>query len=279
MQINCQGRLLSLDKPLVMGILNVTDNSFYDGGRYVSDAQVLQRVEQMVAEGAAIADVGAVSTHPGAPDVPEKDELQKICSTVSLIRKHYPELLLSVDTWRASVAEASVLSGANIINDISGGLFDEAMIPTVARLRAPYILMHTTAKPATMQQELVGSDLLQQILTFFAKQVEQLKALGAHDIILDPGLGFGKTLEQNYQLLHQMSAFQVFQLPILIGASRKSMIYKLLGSTPADALNGTTAVNVLALLNGAAILRVHDVRAAVEAVKIVDMYQHTHPSL
>lgn len=273
-QLNMSGHLLSLASPVVMGILNVTTDSFYDGGKYTTEEAVLARAAAIKEEGAAIIDVGAVSTRPGAADVPEEQERTLIGKTVALLHQHFPEVPLSVDTWRASVAEEAVKQGASMINDISGGTFDERMIPVVGALQVPYCLMHTTAKPEVMQQQTEYTDLIADVLQFFGRQLEKLHQHHVHDIVLDPGFGFGKTLEQNYQLLKNLSAFQELGYPLLAGVSRKSMIYKLLNKTPDGALNGTTAVHMLALLQGALILRVHDVREAVETIRIFETYQH-----
>ncbi len=267
--LNFSGRLLSLERPAVMGILNVTPDSFYDGGRYMDAGAVLERTRQIVEEGADILDLGAVSTRPGAEEVPEEKEISLIRENVSRIHHEFPNIPISVDTWRASVARAAVECGADMINDISGGTFDPLMIPTIGELQVPYCLMHTTAKPKEMQLRTQYQDILGDMLQFFGKQIDKLHAVHVQDIILDPGFGFGKTLEQNYFILRNLETFQVFGLPILVGVSRKSMIYKLLETTPEHALNGTTVVNTLALVHGADILRVHDVKEAVEVRKIV----------
>lgn len=256
-----------------MGILNVTDDSFYDGGRYTNDAAVLRRAEQILKEGADIIDVGAVSTKPGAADISVEEEWQRLEKPLWLIAKHFPDAVASVDTWRADIAQRSVEAGAAIINDVSGGTFDERMAEVVGRLQVPYVLMHTTAKPDKMQQQPLGEDMLLTMMQFFARQLAIFKEAGCVDLILDPGFGFGKTLEQNYFLMKNLSAFQIFECPILVGISRKSMIYKLLETSPDEALTGTVVLNTLALQQGASILRVHDVREAVEAVKVFNMYQ------
>lgn len=266
--LNISGKLMPLDTPLIMGILNVTEDSFFDGGKYTEEAKIVARAEQIIREGGDIIDIGAVSTRPGAQDLPEQEEIARIQRAVSAVRAALPDAVVSVDTWRASVARAAVQCGADIINDVSGGTFDPDMIPTIGQLQVPYILMHTPEKPDTMQQHTDYEDILAEMIQFFGQQIEKLREVHVHDIILDPGFGFGKTLEQNYFVLKNMDAFQVFDLPILIGISRKSMIYKLLGTIPDHALNGTTVVNTLALMKGAHILRVHDVKEAVEAVKI-----------
>lgn len=264
-------RLLSFSRPVVMGILNVTEDSFFDGGKYVNDAAVLHRAEQILKEGAGIIDLGAVSTRPGAEEVPLQEEWLRLQRPLQLITKEFPEATISVDTWRSEIAERSVNAGATIINDISGGTFDERMAEVVGRLHVPYVLMHTTATPDKMQQQTLGENILAEMMQFFGYQIDKFIKSGCHDIILDPGFGFGKTLEQNYFLLKNLPSFQIFDFPILVGISRKSMIYKLLETNPDHALNGTTVVNTIALLKGASILRVHDVREAVQCVKIVDM--------
>ncbi len=271
--IKVKSRLLSPSPALVMGILNVTDDSFYDGGRYTNDAAVLRRAEQILSEGADIIDVGAISTKPGAADISVEEEWQRLEKPLELIAKNFPDAVVSVDTWRADIAQRSVEAGAAIINDVSGGTFDERMAEVVGRLQVPYVLMHTTAKPDKMQQQPLGEDMLLTMMQFFARQLATFKEAGCVDLILDPGFGFGKTLEQNYFLMKNLSAFQIFECPILVGISRKSMIYKLLETSPDEALTGTVVLNTLALQQGASILRVHDVREAVEAVKVFNMYQ------
>ena len=254
-----------------MGILNVTEDSFYDGGRYLSEDSILERAAQILSEGGDIIDIGAMSTRPNALEIPENEEISRIVSAVNIVRKQFPDAVLSIDTYRASVAKAAVETGAAMINDISGGTFDPDMIPTVGQLQVPYCLMHTTAKPSEMQQHTEYKDILADMLQFFGTQLEKLHAHHVHDIIIDPGFGFGKTLEQNYFLMKNLETFQQLGFPILVGISRKSMIYKLLDTTPEHALNGTTALNTVALMKGAAILRVHDVKEAVEVRKIVSL--------
>lgn len=265
---NFNGKLYTTS-PLIMGILNVTEDSFYDGGRYVTEEAVLERAEQILSEGGDIIDIGAMSTRPDAMEIPESVETDRIVKAVNVIRSHFPEAVLSIDTYRAAVAEAAVEAGADMINDISGGTFDSNMIPTVGRLQVPYCLMHTTAKPSEMQQHTEYKDILADMLQFFGRQLEKLHAHHVHDIIIDPGFGFGKTLEQNYFLMKNLDVFQELGYPVLVGISRKSMIYKLLDTNPDHALNGTTALNTVALMKGADILRVHDVKEAVEVRKIV----------
>ena len=277
MFINLKGNLCPLSHPLVMGILNYTEDSFYDGGQYTSEKKIIERAGQLLEEGADIIDIGTVSTRPGAMDVDETTELSRIRQAVKIILEHFPETLISIDTWRASVAQIAIDEGAAMINDISGGTFDEAMIPTVAKAKVPYCLMHSPAKPEVMQHYTQYENLIGDILRFFGTQVDKLKELGANDIILDPGFGFGKTLEQNYFLMRNLSAFTCFNLPVLVGISRKSMIYKLLETNVQQALNGTTVLYTIALLNGAKILRVHDVREAKECIKIVETMRIASP--
>lgn len=278
MSLNFKGKLLSLDQPLVMGILNCTEDSFYDGGQYISDQQIVSRAAQILEEGAKLIDLGAVSTRPGAADIPEEVEKERIKKAVHLILQHFPQALISVDTWRASVAQLAIDEGAAMINDISGGTFDKDMISFVAQAKVPYCLMHCPTKPAIMQQHTQYENLIGDMLRFFAGQIAQLKTQGCNDIIIDPGFGFGKTLEQNYFLMQNLNAFQTLNLPILVGISRKSMIYKLLDTNPQEAMNGTTVLNTVALLKGANILRVHDVREAVECVSMVSFLNNCNKS-
>lgn len=273
MLINVKNKLLSLESPITMGILNYTEDSFYDGGRYSSQTQLLSQTEKMISAGVTILDIGAVSTRPGANDVDSETELFKVEKLLKLILRHFPSVLVSVDTWRSEVARLAVEHGAAIINDISGGTFDPKMPEVIGKLQVPYCLMHTTAHPKTMQQQLLAPPTIPQMLQFFGKQIELFRQNGCNDIIIDPGFGFGKTLQQNYFLLNNLSAFQIFGVPILIGVSRKSMIYKLLDITPEEALNGTSILNTIALLNGANILRVHDVKEAEETIKIVQQLE------
>lgn len=269
--INAGGRLLDLQKPVVMGILNATPDSFYAGSRTQTEAEIAARVHQIVDEGAGIIDVGAYSSRPGADDVPAEEEARRLRHALDIVRREAPDAIISVDTFRADVAKMCIEEGgAHIINDISGGTLDKHMFRTVARLRVPYILMHIQGEPHTMQQAPHYDNLEQEVFLFLSQRVDQLRQMGVADIILDPGFGFGKTLAHNYELMNCLEDFREFDLPLLVGISRKSMIYKLLGTTPAEALGGTIALNTIALLKGAHILRVHDVRAAVETVRIVD---------
>lgn len=267
--INCGGKLLDLSSPIVMGILNVTPDSFYDGGKFVDEKLWIEQVHKMTIDGAGMVDIGAISTRPGATTISQEEELLRLIPAITSIRREFPNIPISIDTWRSEVAVQAVNSGANIINDISGGLFDQEMFSAIAKLNVPYIMMHTGGKPEVMQINPTYNHIVHDIIQFFATQLEKLRDLGVHDIILDPGFGFGKTLEHNYQLLAKLDSFQLFDLPILVGISRKSMIQKLLEIQPEEALNGTSIVHTLALMKGASILRVHDVKEAVEAVKIV----------
>lgn len=269
-QLNFSGRLSSLERPLIMGILNITEDSFYDGGKYLSEQAIIERAGQMLAEGADIIDVGAMSTRPGAADIPEQIEKENIKNGVRAIKTRYPSVPVSIDTWRSSVAEIALEYGADMINDVSGGTFDLDMISVVASAQVPYCLMHSPEKPDIMQNCTNYDDILVEMLQFFGDQLEKLHIANVHDIIIDPGFGFGKTLEQNYFLLKNLDAFKIFNLPILVGVSRKSMIYKLLNTNPQGALNGTSIVNTYALLHGANILRVHDVKAAAEVRAICE---------
>lgn len=265
------GEKLDLSKPLVMGILNVTPDSFYDGGKYLSEVKVIERIRQIVEEGAGIIDVGAYSTRPGAAFVDEKEELARLEPAVELIRKYYPAIWVSIDTFRAGVAwEINKCLGPVIINDISGGTMDDRMFETVARLGVPYILMHIQGTPQTMQKNPVYKDVVKEIRDFFEERIRRLKTMGFDNLILDPGFGFGKTVEHNYELMNRLEEYLTLGYPLLSGISRKTMIWKFLGITPAEALNGTTVLNTVSLLKGAHILRVHDVKEAVETVRIVE---------
>lgn len=266
--LNCRGRLLSLQSPQVMGILNVTPDSFFDGGRYTRQDALLRQAEQMLKEGAAILDIGGMSSRPGAEIIPVKEELQRVLPAIKALHEAFPEAILSIDTIRGRVAEEAVGAGAAIVNDISAGAFDESMYPTVARLQVPYILMHMKGSPKTMQDNPDYEDVVQTVLDFFIAEAGKLRALDVHDIVLDPGFGFGKTVTHNYQLLKQMHLFKILDLPLLAGLSRKSMINKVLKTKPEHALNGTTALNMVALQQGAKILRVHDVSPAKEAIQL-----------
>ncbi|MFW6019359.1 MAG: dihydropteroate synthase [Bacteroidales bacterium] len=268
--INCRGRLLTLERPLIMGILNITPDSFYDGGKYISsEAAIVRQTSKMLKEGADIIDIGAMSTRPGAKIISIQEEKNRLIPVLQVLTKEFPEAIFSVDTFRSQVAQKAAEHGAAIINDVSGGCQDPEMFETVARLQMPYVMMHMQGTPANMQKNPQYDHVIKDIGLFFAAQLNKLKRAGVHDIILDPGFGFGKSLQHNYQLLAGLHYFSMFELPLLVGVSRKSMINKILGTKPADAINGTTALNVMALERGAGILRVHDVREAREAVTLV----------
>lgn len=269
--INLNGRLLSLKSPVVMGILNVTPDSFYAGSRQADEAAVAQRIETILAEGGAIVDIGGYSSRPDAAEVTEEEEWQRIKPALKRMQRDFPEVPVSVDTFRSAIARRAVEEyGTAMINDISGGMLDARMFETIALLQVPYILMHMRGTPQTMQQHTDYDDLMEDIMLYFAQKVRALRQLGVNDVILDPGFGFAKTLEQNYELMRSLSEFSIhFETPLLVGISRKSMIYKLLNATPEDSLNGTIVLNTYALLNGADILRVHDVKAATETIEIV----------
>ena len=267
--LNCGGRLLELRQPQVMGILNVTPDSFFAGSRMGTESEIAVRCAQIAEEGGTMIDVGAYSSRPGADDVPVAEEMERLRLALSVVRREVPGMVVSVDTFRADVARMCVEEyGAHIINDISGGSLDRQMFATVAALGVPYILMHMRGTPRTMQASPEYDDVVREVFLYLSERVRTLRGMGVKDIILDPGFGFAKTLRHNYVLMDRLEDFAEFDLPLLVGVSRKSMIYKLLGGTPEDALNGTTVLNTLALAKGANILRVHDVRAAVEAVRI-----------
>lgn len=269
--INVNGFLLDLSSPCVMGILNVTPDSFYAGSRMQTEIDITHRVEQIVGEGAGIIDVGAYSSRSNAENVSPAEEMERLRMGLGILRKVQPDAVVSVDTFRADVARMCVEEyGVAIINDIAAGEMDGDMFRTVADLNVPYIMMHMQGTPQNMQQNPHYDNLLKEVFMYFARKVQQLRDLGVKDIILDPGFGFGKTVEHNYELLAHLEEFRIFELPLLAGISRKSMIYRLLGTTPQEALNGTTVLDTICLLKGADILRVHDVREAVETVKIVE---------
>ena len=267
--LNLRGRLLELREPQIMGILNVTPDSFYSDSRTPDEAHITERVRQMMDEGADMIDIGGDSSRPGADDVTPEEEMDRLRRGLRIVRKLYPEVPVSVDTFRADVARMCIEEeGADIINDISGGMMDRQMFRTVARLGVPYILMHMQGTPDTMQVAPHYDNLRREVMLYFAERIDRLCQMGAKDIIVDPGFGFGKTLEHNYELMNHLEDFAVFNLPLLVGISRKSMIYKLTGGTPQTSLNGTTVLNTISLVKGAHILRVHDVKAAAEAKQI-----------
>ena len=271
MTINCKGRLIDLNEPKVMGILNVTPDSFFDGGRYNNDMAVLRQAESMFAAGADFIDIGGYSSRPGASEVAETDEIRRVVPAVKTIVKEFPNAVISVDTFRSGVARAAIESGAAIVNDISAGSLDGNMMETVAALQVPYIMMHMRGNPSTMQTLTDYEDIVKEMVLYFAEKTTTARSFGINDILIDPGFGFAKTLEQNYQVLRRLEDFSILELPLLVGVSRKSMVYKPLGTSAAEALNGTTALHMVALSKGAKILRVHDVKEAVEAVKLFQL--------
>ncbi len=279
--ININGRLMDLSTPCVMGILNVTPDSFYSGSRMQTEKEIACRAEQILKDGAGIIDIGAYSSRPDAADVSVREEMERLRFGLTVLRKTCPDAVVSVDTFRADVARMCVEEyGVAIINDIAAGEMDAGMFRTVAELNVPYIMMHMQGTPQNMQQHPHYDNLLKEVFQYFARKVQQLRDLGVKDIILDPGFGFGKTLEHNYELLAHLEEFRIFELPLLVGVSRKSMIYRLLGNTPQEALNGTTVIDTICLLKGADIIRVHDVKEAVEIVKIVEaMRKNTNHKL
>ena len=266
--INCRGALLDLSGPMIMGILNLTPDSFYDGGKYKNEKDALNQTGKMLEEGAGIIDIGAVSSRPGAEKINPEEEQTRLLPHLRNIARKFPGAVLSVDTYNASTARAAVNEGAAIINDISGGTMDKEMFETIASLNVPYILMHIQGTPQSMQKKPIYEDVFKAVSAFFSERTDLLKRLGVNDIIIDPGFGFGKTVEHNYTLLNNLDKFRIFNLPVLAGLSRKSMICRVLDSKPEAALNGTTALNTIALLKGANILRVHDVKEAVEVMRI-----------
>lgn len=266
--INVGGRLVSLDEPQVMGILNVTPDSFFATSRCRSEEEIRQRVCQICQEGATMVDIGAYSSRPGAEDVAEAEELRRLLPAIDIVREEWPEAIISVDTFRAEVARRAVEAGADIVNDISGGEMDPEMFSAVADMHVPYILMHMQGTPRDMQKAPHYDNLMCEVFRSLGERVELLHEMGVADVILDPGFGFGKTMEQNYEMMARLGEFRLLDCPILAGVSRKSMVYRLLDTTPEESLNGTTVLNTIALMNGASILRVHDVKEAVEAVKI-----------
>ncbi|TCK68667.1 dihydropteroate synthase [Winogradskyella wandonensis] len=268
MTINCKGLLIDLEQPKVMGVLNVTPDSFYDGGRYKDEKSILKQAERMLIEGASFIDVGGYSSRPGADFVTETEEIHRVIPIIDLILKHFPKTLISVDTFRSKVAKESIETGAALINDISAGKLDNQMIETVGMLGVPYIMMHMRGTPQTMQKQTNYEDLIKDIISYFGKQIALAHKAKINDVIIDPGFGFAKTLEQNYKLLNNLDLLKIADKPILAGVSRKSMIYRTLNTSAKEALNGTTALNMVALENGASILRVHDVKEAIECVTL-----------
>lgn len=274
MYINCKGQLVDFSTPKVMGILNITPDSFYDGGNRSTDKEHLSHAEKMLKEGATFIDVGAYSSRPGAVNISVEEELGRILPVVTSLVEEFPEILLSIDTFRSRVARECIQAGAAMINDISAGKLDSSMIPTIANLKVPYIMMHMRGTPQTMKDLNEYEDLTEEVLYYFSQRIAEAKEHGIDDLIIDPGFGFSKNISQNFELLSRMELFKSLDLPILAGLSRKSLIYKTFKTGPEQALNGTTSLNTIALLKGARILRVHDVREAMECVKLVSRIQN-----
>ena len=269
MTIDCKGKLLDLSSPVVAGILNITPDSFYDGGKYTDESHILSKTEEIINEGAKILDIGAYSSRPGADHISEDEELKRMIPALKLIRNNFADLIISVDTFRSEIAEYAVKEfNADIINDISGGNYDDMMFKTIARLQVPYVLMHMKGSPQSMQDDPIYDDPVKELLKFFTDKLKTAKDIGINDLIIDPGFGFGKTTDQNYELLKYADRLKIFDCPILIGVSRKSMIFKLLKETPDNVLPATIALNMAALEKGANILRVHDVKEAVQTVSV-----------
>lgn len=269
MNINCNGNLIDLTTPKVMGILNVTPNSFYDGGKHKEINSIIHQVDKMLSEGADFIDIGAYSSKPSAEFVSEDEEINRLVPIVKSLVETFPNIVLSVDTFRAHVAKAAVENGVALVNDIAAGLLDDKMLETVAELKVPYIMMHMRGNPQTMQSLTDYNDIVKEMIFYFSERIQKARSFGISDIVIDPGFGFAKTLEQNYEVLHKLELFSMLELPLLAGVSRKSMIYKVLESSPQEALNGTSVLNTIALQKGAKILRVHDVKEAVECIKLV----------
>ncbi|MDX1408717.1 MAG: dihydropteroate synthase [Saprospiraceae bacterium] len=271
--LNCRGRLLRLERPAVMGILNITPDSFHDGGRYLDPELAVNRAGEMLAEGAAIIDIGAASSRPGAADIPEGEETDRLLPVLEAVIKSFPDAILSVDTTRSAVARSAIEAGASVINDISGGAADPGIIEICRQYQAPFICMHMQGSPQTMQVRPQYQDVAGEVLRYFVERLRVLRAAGVVDVLIDPGFGFGKDVGHNYTLLAKLGIFKFLEVPIVVGLSRKSMICKVLGLAPADALNGTTALHMLALERGARILRAHDVQEAVEVIRLFDYYR------
>ena len=278
LRLKSHNKTLLFDRPALMGILNVTPDSFSDGGRYNQMDKALQHCEQLIADGADFIDIGGCSTRPNNAIATEQEEMERVIPILKVIRAAFPEVLISIDTFRKNVAEACMDAGADLINDISGGLFDEEMLPYIGKNHIPYVMMHCVGTPETMHQYALGGDIHQTVMDFFKQQCQVLEAYGEQQIILDPGIGFGKSLEANYQLLSDLNRYRYNDLPVLIGISRKSLIFKVLGTTPQATENGTTVLNTIALLNGADILRVHDVKNAREAIELVGTFCNFAPN-
>jgi dihydropteroate synthase len=279
MTINCKGKLLNFDSPIVMGILNVTPDSFYDGGNLETESQLIEQASNMIQSGATILDIGGYSSKPGAKEVSVEEELNRVVPAIQLISSKFPEVILSIDTFRSEVARAAVNAGAALINDISAGDLDSNMFMTIKELQVPYCLMHMQGTPQTMQTKPEYDKVVTEVFYSLAKKVEELKKMGVNDLLIDPGFGFGKTIEHNYELLQNLPHLKLLNLPILVGLSRKSMIYKVLNCTPDEALNGTTTLQSFALLRGANILRVHDVKEAQETIYLYNKLTENEKTL
>ncbi len=268
--INCKGKLIDLTSPKVMGILNLTPDSFYDGGKYKSEKDILQQTEKMILEGATFIDVGAYSSRPGAIHISEEEELSRLLPVLKLILQNFPNLLISIDTFRSNVAKIAIETGACMINDISAGNLDDNMFKTIASLQVPYIIMHMKGNPKNMQTNVDYNNLINDIIYYFSKKINELRALNINDVIIDVGFGFSKTIDQNYELLANLNLFKSIELPILTGISRKSMLYEFLNTTSNEALNATSIANTIALQQGTNILRVHDVKESIQTIKILE---------
>jgi dihydropteroate synthase len=279
MHINCLGKLIDLNQPKVMGILNITPDSFYDGGFHLQEIKWMNQVEKMLTEGAHFIDIGACSSKPGAQFVSEIEEIQRLTPVLKGVLKNFPQALISVDTFRSEVAKQAISSGAALINDISAGHLDHKMFETIAELKVPYIMMHLRGTSTTMMQLTDYEDVVKEVLLYFSERVSLARRYGIHDLIIDPGFGFAKNQEQNYEVFAKLELFHTLELPILVGISRKSMIYKPLQSTPSEALNGTTILNALALQKGAQLLRVHDVKEAIECIKIHQLIHKSYENI
>lgn len=267
--INCGGKIINLSSALVMGVINITNDSFFSGSRFLKTTDILKHAEKMIADGADIIDIGAASSRPGASLIDHESEKKKLLPELKALVKEFPDVVISIDTYNSKTAEAAVDNGAHIINDISAGQYDEKMFETIARLNIPYIMMHIKGKPENMQKNPEYTNIIKEISLYFANRIEILKKLGVNDIIIDPGFGFGKSLDHNYEILNNLEYFKIFEFPLIVGVSRKSMINKVLNINPEEALNGTTVLNAVALMKGAKILRVHDVKEAKQAVELI----------
>tara|TARA_B100001741_G_scaffold14297_1_gene11006 strand:- start:240 stop:1064 length:825 start_codon:yes stop_codon:yes gene_type:complete len=269
MTINIRGKLMNFSVPKIMGILNITPDSFYDGGRYNSKYKIEKQIEKMIISGADIVDVGGYSSRPGAKDISIEDELNRVIPVIEIIKQKFPKTIVSIDTFRSRIASQAIISGADIVNDISGGNLDSAMFETVSKHKVPYILMHMSGNPGNMMSKTNYENVTKDLCRYFSKRIDKAKSCGINDIIIDPGFGFSKTTQQNYELLNNLEFFKEFQRPIVVGVSRKSMIYKTLNTTPDKALNGSSVLHTISLMKGANILRTHDVKEALECIKIV----------